>query len=71
VPLEPLLAVEFADVGVVAVPVTPEGGFAFGGTSCTCRFRGWFDFDGGGLTKINVYIQRKISLIPFERQRSS
>lgn len=22
----------------------------FGGTNWTCRFRGWFDFDGGGLT---------------------
>ena len=24
------------------------------GTSCTCRFNGWFDLDGGGRTTMNV-----------------
>lgn len=27
-----------------------------GGTSCTCRLRGWLFFAGGGRTKINVYV---------------
>lgn len=34
----------------------------FGGTSCTWRFRGWFDFAGGGRTMINVWggVRREI-----------
>jgi hypothetical protein len=29
-----------------------------GGTSWTCRLRGWFDFAGGGRTNINVFYMK-------------
>ena len=75
----PVLAVECAEVGVVAsaplVGTTPLGGFALGGTSWTCKFSGWLDFDGGGRTKIKVYIGRnRVRLaycIVFEREHGS
>lgn len=38
----------------LAEPVTP-GARVFGGTSWTWRLRGWFDFAGGGRTKMNVW----------------
>jgi hypothetical protein len=49
---------DVAEVGVVDIPsleVTPDGGFALGGTSWTWRLSGWLDLDGGGRTKINVW----------------
>lgn len=44
---------------------TPLGGLIFGGTSWTWRFRGWFDFDGGGLTMMKLYKsnQYRVSLL--------
>lgn len=35
--------------------LVPAGVRPVGGTSCTWRFRGWLDFDGGGLTTMNDY----------------
>lgn len=49
------VTVELAEVGENGVPSEmPVGGLALGGTSCTWRFRGWFDLDGGGRTNTNV-----------------
>jgi hypothetical protein len=56
-PSELIVPTDDADVGVTGVSGTgaiPDGARPLGGTSCTCKFNGWFDFDGGGRTKMSV-----------------
>lgn len=44
---------------VIECVVEPEVTLgAVGGTNCSCRLSGWFDFAGGGLTMINVCFTR-------------
>ena len=45
--------------------LVPAGVRPVGGTSCTWRFRGWLDLEGGGLTTMKDY--RVIVLLAFPR----
>ncbi len=50
-----LVAVELAWVGGGSVPSgTPVGGLAWGGTSCTWRFRRFDWMEGGRIWVLNV-----------------